>query len=544
MDGFDGTKTATQRIGRVVSVEGNQAVCMLVPDKEGVVAPLQIGSLVKIRVGQSTVFGTTRGVSIPVPTLDGTETEMKMVELTLIGELSASAPLRPALFRRGVSAFPTLGDAVYATEREDLLHVYAPPIASNISIGVLHHDRTIHAHALVDELLGKHFAIFGTTGSGKSCGAAVILRSVVSQNPNAHILVLDPHGEYARAFPNRAEVITVDDLELPHWLLNFDELMLAVFGPGVDMSGEEAEILADLVSGAKMDFAGRQEHYYDPNFSVDTPVPYRLSDLMVRLESDMGRLENKTNTSPYRRIKHRLLSLQGDTRFGFMFGSVSVRDRMSAILARLFRIPIDGKPICIVDLSGVPSDVLAVVVAVLCRLAFNFAVCSNRACPILLVCEEAHRFAPQTTTEPAFEVSKTWLTRIAKEGRKYGVSLCVVSQRPSKLATDLMSQCNTIFALRLSNVEDQQFLTGASVLTSAAADTTMGLQDFLPTLLSGEAVVIGQGVAMPIRMRFHPLPEDERPGTGASAVTDAWRSPVENSALLPTVVTRWRAMRR
>ncbi len=543
MDGSETIKTAT-RVGRIVAVEGNQAVCMLEPDKTGAVSPLQIGSLVKIRVGQSTVFGTTRGVSIPAPSLDRSESEMKMVELTLIGELSAAAPLRPALFRRGVSSFPTLGDVVYAAEREDLLQVYAPPISANISLGVLHHDRTIHAHALTDELLGKHFAIFGTTGSGKSCGAAVILRSLVAQNQNAHILVLDPHGEYARAFATKGEVITADDLELPHWLLCFDELLQAVFGPGMDMASEESEILSEMVTGAKMDFTGKQDQFYDPTFSVDTPVPYRLSDLMVRLDNEMGRLENKTNLAPYRRIKNRLLSLQGDTRFAFMFGSVSVRDRMTAILSRLFRLPTDGKPVCIVDLSGIPSEVLPVVVAVLGRLTYTFAVCSNRVCPILLVCEEAHRYAPQIATEPGFEISKNWLTRMAKEGRKYGVSLCVISQRPSKLATDLMSQCNTIFALRLSNLEDQHFLTGASVLTSAAADTTMGLQDFLPTLVSGEAIVVGQGVAMPIRMRFHTLPEDERPGSGTTTVTEAWRTPTESAALLPTVITRWRAMRR
>src|SRR5687768_14348212 len=149
MDG-DARRPTTQRVGRIVSVEGNQAVCMLEHDHSGAVAPLQIGSLVKIRVGGSTVFGTTRGVSIPVPNLDRDESEMKMVELTLIGEISAAAPLRPALFRRGISAFPTLGDAVHLAGREDLMQVYAPPTATNVSLGVLHHDRTIHAHALVD----------------------------------------------------------------------------------------------------------------------------------------------------------------------------------------------------------------------------------------------------------------------------------------------------------------------------------------------------------------------------------------------------------
>jgi hypothetical protein len=251
----------------------------------------------------------------------------------------------------------------------------------------------------------------------------------------------------------------------------------------------------------------------------------------------MGKLDNTANLPPYRRIKQRILALQYDPRFGFMFGGVQVRDRMATILGRLFRLPTEGKPIAIVDLSGIPSEALPVVVAAVCRLAHTFAAWSNRACPILLVCEEAHRFGAQVP-EPGFGMAKHWLTRIAKEGRKYGISLGVVSQRPSKLSTDLISQCNTIFAMRLSNNEDLQFLSGTS------ADTAMGLNDFLPTLLTGECIAMGQGVTMPIRMRFHGLPEGERPGTGAAAVTQAWNQQADNPNFLASVISYWRTQKR
>jgi hypothetical protein len=209
MDGMDGLRTSAQRVGRIVSVAGSQAVCVLERDERGEVAALQIGGLVKTNIGKSQVYGIVSGVSIPVPsTGESTDPEMKVVELLLIGEATAPAPGRGAVFRRGVSVFPSLGDAVYATSREDLVQVYAPPAAANISIGTLHHDRAVHAHALLDELLGKHFAVLGTTGAGKSCAAAVILRQLVTQNPNSHIVLLDPHGEYARAFGPRAEMIT------------------------------------------------------------------------------------------------------------------------------------------------------------------------------------------------------------------------------------------------------------------------------------------------------------------------------------------------
>jgi hypothetical protein len=538
MDGFDGTRTTAQRVGRIVSVAGCQAVCVLERDARGEVAALQIGGLVKTQIGKSQVFGIVSGVSIPVPSSgESSEPEMKVVELLLIGEAPMPAGGRPGAFRRGVSVFPSLGDAVYATTREDLVQVYAPPAAANISIGTLHHDRAVHAHALVDDLLGKHFAVIGTTGSGKSCAAAVILRQIVAQNPNSHILLLDPHGEYAKAFGPRAEVITAENLELPFWMLNFEEVLQLLFGPGLDPAGPEAEILSDLIVGAKHDYAGGPQQGYEKLFSADTPVPYRLSDLLTRLNSAMGKLDNTENLPPYRRIKQRILAMQYDVRFTFMFGGVQVRDRMAPILARLFRIPSEGKPIAIVDLSALPSEALPVVVAALCRLAHGFCSWSNRASPILLVCEESHRFGAQVP-EPGFAITKNWLTRIAKEGRKYGISLGVVSQRPSKLSTDLISQCNTIFAMRLSNNEDLQFLSGTS------ADTAMGLNEFLPTLLTGEAIAMGQGVTMPIRMRFHGLPEGERPGSGSGNVTAAWRQQVDNPNFLQSVITYWRTQKR
>lgn len=538
MDGFDGVKTSAQRVGRIVSVAGCQAVCVLERDPRGEVPPLQIGGLVKTNIGKTQVYGIVSGVSIPVPSSgEGVDGEMKVVELLLIGEAAPPGPGKPALFRRGVSVFPSLGDAVFATSREDLSQVYAPPAAANISIGTLHHDRSVHAHALVDELLGKHFAVIGTTGSGKSCAAAVILRQIIAQNPESHILLIDPHGEYAKAFGPRAEVVTAETLELPFWMLNFEEILQVLFGPGLDQASPEAEILSDIIVGAKHDYSGGPQQGYEKLYSTDTPVPYRLSDLLTRLNNAMGKLDNTENLPPYRRIKQRLLALQYDVRFTFMFGGVQVRDRMAAILARLFRVPSEGKPICIVDLSGIPSEALPVVVAALCRIAHSFAAWSNRTCPVLLVCEEAHRFGAQVP-EAGFAITKNWLTRIAKEGRKYGISLGVVSQRPSKLSTDLISQCNTLFAMRLSNNEDLQFLSGAS------ADTAMGLNEFLPTLLTGEAIAMGQGVTMPIRMRFHSLPDGERPGSGTANVTAAWRLQVDGANFLQNVVSYWRTQKK
>jgi hypothetical protein len=174
---------------------------------------------------------------------------------------------------------------------------------------------------------------------------------------------------------------------------------------------------------------------------------------------------------------------------------------------------------------------------VLCRLTFDFALWNERTVPIVLVCEEAHRYAPRNE-RLGFEPAKRALSRIAKEGRKYGVSLCVVSQRPSELAPDMLSQCNTVFALRLSNQHDQEFVRGT--LTESA----MGLLDFLPSLRDAEALVVGEGVPLPQRIRFDALPAEARPSRGVTSFSAAWQSEGESLDMVRAAVARWRRQHR
>jgi len=199
----------------------------------------------------------------------------------------------------------------------------------------------------------------------------------------------------------------------------------------------------------------------------------------------------------------------------------------------LFRIPVDGRPISIVDLSGIPSEILNVVVSVICRLTFDFALWAERSVPILLVCEEAHRYAP-AVPERRYEMTKQALSKIAKEGRKYGASLCVVSQRPSQLAPDLLSQCNTLFAMRMSNSDDQTHVRGAM------SDSSVGLMDFLPSLGNGEAIAVGQGVTLPFRMKFNNLPDEQRPHSSTAVFTNAWDTGEEDLDFVRDIVRRWR----
>ncbi|MEL7030399.1 MAG: ATP-binding protein, partial [Pseudomonadota bacterium] len=274
-----------------------------------------------------------------------------------------------------------------------------------------------------------------------------------------------------------------------------------------------------------------------PLVTVDTPTPYRMSDVLAIIDEQMGRLDVQHDLSPLRRLKSRLEALATDPRYGFMFGGLTVDDAMVDVLGRLFRIPVEGKPITTVDLTGVPSEVVNVVVSVLCRTAFDLAVWSEGQTPITLVCEEAHRYAP-SNAELGFEPTKRAIARIAKEGRKYGVSLCIVSQRPSELDSTILSQCNTVFALRMSNQNDQD------IVQAAISDTASGLLEFLPSLANGEAIAFGEGVMVPTRLRFARLPAEAVPGSRATKISERWRSAAETRDELAKVVSRWRSQRR
>jgi len=522
-------------IGRVISVSAANLIVLLEPSPTpgGPAAhePIAMAALVKIRTRGSLVFGMISGLRVPLPSVASPDEDLKIIEIELIGEASYSLTGQTDGFRRGVAIFPGLEDAVYLATPEDLAQVYAPPSEAAISIGSIHQDTDVPAFLLVNDLLGKHFSIVGTTGSGKSCAVATILHSVIEMNPHAHMILLDPHCEYAHAFPEQAIVLSPGDgLHLPYWLFNFDELAEVVFGAA--HRAEQWKSLGEAVLSAKLAYLGKTPN--ERHCSVDTPVPYRISDLTRYLDSAMGALNRPDSVAAYQLVKTRLLALQHDPRFGFMFGtSITLRDEMSDILAQLFRIPVSGKPVTILDLSGVPSEVLNVVVSVVCRLTFDFSVWSETQMPITIVCEEAHRYAPRDK-DAGFEPAKRALSRIAKEGRKYGVSLCVVSQRPSDLAPSLLSECNTLFALRMTSQEDQDIVRGA------LPEASHGLMKFLPALRNGEAIIVGEGVSMPMRICFAPLPENCRPKSATASFTTSWSHDVDDRSEVEQTVERWR----
>jgi DNA helicase HerA-like ATPase len=203
----------------------------------------------------------------------------------------------PPSFARGVSIYRELGAEIFTTTARELGFVYARPHASNVKIGTIHQDRTLPAFVLTDEMLGKHFAVLGTTGSGKSCSVALILRSVLDKHPAGHTLLLDPHNEYSRAFGDQAEIVSPTNLDFPYWLLNFDELKSLMVSRRGDTSEAEAAILKECVVEAKRRFLDGSDDL--AHITVDTPTPYRLGEVLKIIDSTRGELDNPENSVPY-----------------------------------------------------------------------------------------------------------------------------------------------------------------------------------------------------------------------------------------------------
>jgi DNA helicase HerA-like ATPase len=534
-------------LGHIVSVTGAKAIVLLddgmaSEDKRsrGRAERPEMGTLFAIDTTNTVVLAIVSALSVPVPAQREGESELWIAELGLVGELWNPADGRGITFNRGVSVYPALGDRVRVASRQELEQAFCGDRRNSVRVGCIRQDPSIPASVRVDDLLGKHFAIVGTTGTGKSCTTALILRAILQKHPAAHMVLLDPHNEYAPAFGESAEVVSQRNIHLPYWLLTFEELIEVLIGNPQERKAE-VELLQDMIPVAKARYGtGRGNtreaglrRGADVKYTVDTPVPYRISDLIQTIDDRMGKLENKRDLSPYRNLKTRLETISLDPRYAFMFGSLTVYDSMAQIIGRIFRVPVNDKPITILELTGLPTEIVNVVVSVLCRMTFDFALWSEGQVPVMLVCEEAHRYVP-ANANLGFEPCKRAIAKIAKEGRKYGASLCIVTQRPAEIDPTILSQCNTIFALRMSNDRDQE------IVKSAISDTGAGLLEFLTALGQREAIAFGDGVTLPVRIKFDDLPRHCLPRSSTARFTEKWQKSVGDEGFLEAIVDRWR----
>jgi len=527
-------------IGMVFDIAGSSGMVVLdasALDETGanpdpvVASAGSVGSQIKMRVGSTWLIANVRSLKL----LDG-HTDRIAAQIDFLGE-GDEEKLTGKLynFRRGVTRYPVPGSRVYPVSSPDMKQIYAADDRANIEIGTVYPTRDVRAALYVDALLGRHFALLGSTGTGKSTSAALILHRICEMAPQGHIVMIDPHGEYASAFRDNGAIYDVSNLQMPYWLMNFEE-HCEVF---VTSSGSEKQIDADIL--AKCLLMARAKGRLGQEISkltVDAPVPYLLSDLTNLISLEMGKMDRAGDTAPYLRLKTKIDEIKADPRYGFMFSGMLVADTMAGFLQRVFRLPGDGKPISIIDVSGVPSEITSVVVAVLSRMVFDFAIWSRGEPkrPILLVCEEAHRYIPNGDKIDS-SVGRI-LSRIAKEGRKYGVSLGLITQRPSDLAEGVLSQCGTIIAMRLNNDRDQAFVR------AAMPEGARGFLDSIPALRNRECIVCGEGVAVPVRVSFDSLEDSRRPASDDPVFSKLWRETGGEDEIIARTLKRWRAQGR
>ncbi|HEX8485198.1 MAG TPA: DUF87 domain-containing protein [Sphingomonas sp.] len=491
----------------------------------------QVGSQIKMRVGGAWLIANVRSLA-----LEGSVGERIVAEIDFLGE-GDEERLTGKLynFRRGVTRYPMPGCDVFAVTDADLHQIYAAEDRASIGIGTVYPTRDVRASLYIDAMLGKHFALVGSTGTGKSTTAALILHRICELAPQGHIVMIDPHGEYAAAFAGNGALFDVSNLAMPYWLMNFEEHCEVFLTTQGAERQHDADILAKCLLAARAKNRLGQEI---AKLTVDAPIPYLLSDLTNIIQNEMGKMDRAGDTAPYLRVKSKIEEIKADPRYGFMFSGMLVADTMAAFLARIFRMPGGGKPISIIDVSGVPSDITSVVVAVLARMTFDYAIWSRNEPqrPVLLVCEEAHRYIP-SNADATSSVGRI-LSRIAKEGRKYGVSLGLVTQRPSDLAEGVLSQCGTIIAMRLNNDRDQAFVR------AAMPEGARGFLDSIPALRNREGIVCGEGVAIPIRVSFDALDEAKRPASSDPLFSRLWCEVGREDQIIQRTVARWRAQGR
>ncbi len=489
----------------------------------------QVGSQIKIRVGNSWLLANVRDQR-----KDRRTTEGIIANIDFLGEGSEEKLTgRIHGFKRGVTRYPTPGAMVYPATTKDLEQIYASDGRANITIGKVFPTKDIRAGLYVDAMLGKHFALLGSTGTGKSTSAALILHRICEAAPQGHIVMIDPHGEYSAAFRQTGQILDVSNLQMPYWLMNFEEHCEVL----LTSDGNERQVDMDIL--AKCLLHARSKNRLAETMgkiTVDSPIPYLLSDLSNIIQDEMGKLDKATSSAPYMRIKGKLEEIKTDPRYQFMFSGMLVGDTMADFISKVFRMPGDGKPISIIDVSGVPSDITSTVVAVLSRLVFDFAIWGReeKQRPVLLVCEEAHRYVPNEKNSDGSSVGRI-LSRIAKEGRKYGISLGLITQRPSDLAEGVLSQCGTIISMRLNNDRDQAFVK------SAMPEGSRGFLDSIPALRNRECIICGEGVAIPIRVNFDNLEEHKRPASEDPSFVDLWNRSGGEDEIVERVVLRWRS---
>jgi len=455
---------------------------------------------------------------------DEVETEENVVHLILVGTLREKEGERKNVFTRSVLSFPNIDAPCYPIEGKEL-EAFMGVISSvaihenALNIGNYTLDEKAKTYLDGNKFFQRHAALLGSTGSGKSWTVASILEKA-SNLPSANIILFDLHGEYSTlkyakhirvAGPNDLESTSDDILFLPYWLLNFEEMQEMFIDRSEFSAHNQVMVFQDAVSEAKKRSLEKEDKIEIlKSFTIDSPVPFSLDEVtqeIKNLNEEMVQgqrgLKQGKFFGQFSRLLVRLNSRIKDKRYGFIFQAhekYHSYEGLHTIAENLLGFEEEEKGIKVIDFSEVPSDILPVIVGLVARVIYEtqFWMDAEKRHPIAFVCDEAHRYLPLDQNINPFERRALEnFIRIAKEGRKYGVALLIVSQRPSEVNPTILSQCNNFIALRLTNTSDQ------AVVKRLMPDSLGALMDILPMLDIGEAVVVGDAVLLPTRVKLH-----------------------------------------
>lgn len=558
--------TEVSYLGKVIRVDSS-SVEVEVSDKIPSAAPIingrlykigQIGTFVKIPIGNFTIYGIVASVSNTPSKSNEVQTQYnfgsRFLTIQLVGEKIGDDD-----FEKGVGSYPTINDEVHLVVESDLQKIYGKKDVGSIEIGKHSSSEDLSVYVDLHRLILRHSAILGSTGSGKSNTTVSVLKAILNDYKGSRVILVDPHGEYATAFP-KAKVYRINDektpLFIPFWLMNFDEL--AQFLVGAKQSDEqrpEYKRLRELITEYKRENCKLKSGEVNPDYiTADSPIPFSIKKLWHELnwwvnstftstvkddqtkasacQEDAGNadelkparftshLSTASNASPYRSrheeffaYEKKILSRIKDTRFNYLFSPGEYFDNRSKNdLHDLLNEWIGhDERLTILDLSGVPYELLDISVGLLTRFIYDSMFWgrnesyTGKSRPILLAYEEAHSYLNKEN-ENGYSIDA--VERIFKEGRKFGVGAMVISQRPSEISETILAQVGTFIALRLTNSGDQ------SIVKSSAPDNLISLIDLLPSLRTGEAIVVGEAIKIPSRVRIklnNPRPTSDDP---------------------------------
>ncbi len=513
----DAAQTDKRILGHVVRCDGARATISAFADgEEGLVTGhWSVGKMISINLGSTRTVGLVYSISKSDLAWDDSGQNPIEVNIELVGEVrdGAESAAKP-VFDRGITIYPHIGAIAHRIRSRDLAAVYDLAGRRAITVGTLSQDEAISANIAIDDTLSRHFAVVGTTGVGKSTAVSLLLRKAIAARPDLRVLILDPHNEFAASLQDQCVKVDATTLDLPFWMFKLEEFAEVVFR-GREAPPEEVDLLRDLIPVAKNLYRNAGGTSYvrrgADTMTADTPVPYRIADLLKQIDERMGMLESKTERPTLKSLRIRIESAAADPRYRFMFNSRLIDDTIHETIGNIFRVPHHGRPVTCFEMAGLPSEVVNSVCSVLARLAFDLALWSEGKLRLLFLCEEAHRYMP-ADPRLGFEPTRHALSRIAKEGRKYGCYLGVVTQRPGELDPTILSQCSTFFAMRLANEQDQ------AIVRSAIADSSASSLAFLSSMGQREAIAFGEGVATTMRLKFEKIDQSLIPGAAKHAM--------------------------